>query len=183
MHRELEEWLSIKKLPIEIACSFIGPRLHSHHQLLETLSLADREQYRNLTDRLFHFTLDECHGMCVLKRQELAKLVADSILHRNGDAYDLDCFVIMPNHVHVIVQFRSEHGKSLVGQSWMRYSARRINPLINAKGAFWQPEPFDHIIRNAEQFRSLQDYIANNPMKAKLSPGEFLIWKRNDSSD
>ena len=84
----------------------------------------------------------------------------------------------MPNHVHAIVQFRTEAGKSIIGQSWTRFTARQINPLIGASGAFWQPEPFDHAIRSDEQFQYLQKYVANNPAKAKLRDGEFQLWQR-----
>ena len=178
MQRELEGWLSIKKYPIELAASSVGVKLPNHEQLLNTLAFTDRKQFRKLADQLFHGGLDECHGKCVLKRLELAEIVAEAILHQNDQAYDLDCFVIMPNHVHAIVQFRSESGKSIVGQSWMRYTARRINAVIGESGAFWQPEPFDHVIRSAEQFVYLQKYVANNPTKAKLRVGEFLLWQR-----
>ncbi len=41
----------------------------------------------------------------------------------------------------------------------------------------WQPEPFDHIIRSADQFRYLRGYIADNPKKANLPIGEYLYWQ------
>ena len=178
MQRELEEWLSNKKLPIELAVSTVGVKLSNHEQLLNTLTFTDRKQFRKLADRLFHHALDECHGSCVLKRRELASIVANSILHQDNDAYDLDCFVVMPNHVHAIVQFRGDNGKSIVGQSWMRYTARLINPKIGESGAFWAPEPFDHIIRSTEQFVYLRNYVASNPFKANLQSGEYLFWRR-----
>jgi hypothetical protein len=45
-------------------------------------------------------------------------------------------------------------------------------------GPFWQSEPFYHLVRSAEQFEYLQRYIAENPSKANLKPGEFLYWTR-----
>ena len=178
MQRELEEWLSIKKYPIELAASSVGVKLPNHEKLLDALTVIDRRQFRKLANQLFHGGLDECRGKCVLKHQELATIVAEAILHQDNQEYDLDCFLIMPNHVHAIVQFRTQSGKSIVGQSWMRYTGRRINPQIGETGAFWQSEPFDHVIRSAEQFVYLQKYIANNPAKAKLRSGEFLLWQR-----
>jgi len=180
MQSELEEWLATKKLPVELAASTFVVKLPNHEQLLDTLSVTDRRQFRKLADQLFHVGLDECHGKCELKRPELACIVANAIMHQDGTAYDLDCFVVMPNHVHAIVQFRSDNGKSIVGQSWMRYTARKINPQIGESGAFWQAEPFDHIIRSAEQFVYLQEYVANNPTKAKLRIGEYLLWQRKE---
>ena len=97
----------------------------------------------------------------------------------NGNKYDLDSFVIMPNHVHAIVQFRAGAALDTISQTWMRYTARQINFEANRSGRFWQPEPFDHIIRNEKQFRYLQTYIADNPRKANLSDGKFLYWQRD----
>lgn len=180
MKRELEEWLRIKKLPIEVASSMFEAKLANHEQLLDTLAITDRKLFRKLTDQMFHGALDECHGKCVLKRADLSTIVANAIVYQDLAAYDLDCFVVMPNHVHAIVQFRADCGKQIIGQSWMRYSARQINPLIGETGAFWQPEPFDHVIRSPEQFIYLRNYVANNPQKAKLRTGEFLLWERTE---
>ncbi len=178
MQRELEGWLSAKQLPLELAVSTLGVKLPNHEQLLNSLSQIDRTYFRKLADRLFHGALDECHGKCLLQRQELAKLVAEAVLHHAEELYDLDCFVVMPNHVHVIVQFHTEKAKSIVGQSWMRYTARQINLKISESGAFWQAEPFDHVIRSAEQFIYLQSYVAKNPIKARLRRGEYFLWQR-----
>ncbi len=52
--------------------------------------------------------------------------------------------------------------------------------LIKEAGAFWQPEPFDHIIRSSEQFLYLEDYIADNPRKANLKEGEYLYSERSN---
>jgi putative transposase len=82
----------------------------------------------------------------------------------------------MPNHVHAIVQFRNGFDLSIVGQSWMRYTARQINPKIGSSGAFWEAEPFDHLLRTEEQFIWTQEYVAQNPRKSKLREGEYLLW-------
>ncbi|MCY2985985.1 MAG: transposase [Planctomycetota bacterium] len=178
MQRELEGWLAIKQLPLEIAASTMGVKHSSHEMLLNRLSQMDRVHFRKVADRLFHGALDECHGRCLLRRQELANIVAEAILHHADELYDLDCFVVMPNHVHVMVQFRTEKAKSIVGQSWLRYTARQINLKTSETGAFWQAEPFDHVIRNAEQFNYLRSYVAKNPIKASLRSGEYLLWQR-----
>jgi hypothetical protein len=74
------------------------------------------------------------------------------------------------NRCHVRVDLR------IVGQSWMRYSARLIHARNGGTGGLWQPEPFDHIVRSSEQFAYMQQYIASNPEKACLRRGEFIYW-------
>jgi len=88
------------------------------------------------------------------------------------------CAVSLCVHVHVLVQFRPGYDLATIIQSWMRYTARVINAQIGRTGVLWQPEPFDHIIRSAEQFEYLHRYIAENPKKATLEMGQSLYWQR-----
>jgi len=103
-------------------------------------------------------------------------MVGDALLYFHGDRYDLDCFVVMPNHVHLMVQFRASTTLSAQTDRWLRYTARKINQRLNRQGPFWQSEPFDHLVRSATQFEYLRRYIRENPNKANLQPGEYLYW-------
>lgn len=176
--RELEEWLAVRGLPLALAESTVHRQVQNHDALLNELNAVESREFKRLADRIFHRSLDECHGACVLRRGELAKIVADAVLFYEDTKYDLDRFIVMPNHVHAIVQFRLGANLDLVSQSWMRFTGRKINAATGGSGAFWQPEPFDHIIRSPEQFEYLQRYIADNPKKANLRPGQFLYWER-----
>lgn len=48
--------------------------------------------------------LDEGHGTCLLRKKDCAAHIVDSIPFFEGDRYELGCYVVMPNHVHVIVR-------------------------------------------------------------------------------
>ena len=172
---ELEMWLAERNLPTLLAQSVVGTTLPEHDAWLNQLTAQERAQFKQLSDRAFHRSLDECHGACLLKRPDLAKIVGDAIWFYDDDKYDLDRFIVMPNHVHAIVQFRAGFSLKTVSQSWMRYTARKINLAVDREGVFWQPEPFDHIIRSADQFTYLQNYIEENPIKANLAKGESLF--------
>jgi hypothetical protein len=58
----------------------------------------------------------------------------------------------------------------------LRFTGREINKLKGRKGRVWQPEPFDHVVRNEKQFEYLQSYVTDNPRKARLKPNEYLLW-------
>jgi len=166
--RELEHWLKANDLPVELAESTAVTKSQRHEELLGALNSTQRRQFKKFSSQVFHRSLDQCHGKCLLKRPKLAEIVGNALKHYDDDKYDLDRFVVMPNHVHAIVQFRAGATLSVVSQSWLRYTAREINAAVGESGAFWQPEPFDHIIRSAEQFEYLQGYIFDNPKKANL---------------
>lgn len=176
--RELVDWLRRMGLPTGLAIATANGHRERRNLLLKRLPENHRIEFQRLADRFWHQSLDECHGQCHLKKRKLAKTVADAIRYFDGMKYDLDRLVVMPNHVHALVQFRKHVSPSLIGQSWMRYTARKINKALGTKGNFWQPEPFDHIVRNENQFAYLQGYIADNPRKASLRDGEFLYWER-----
>jgi REP element-mobilizing transposase RayT len=178
-YQTIREWLAIRKLPLELAESILGNKNASYHEHLRQLTPVELKEFRKLSAQLFQHSLDDCHGECLLRDLQLAKLVADSIRKFDGERYDLDSLVIMPNHVHTIAQFRSGFDLSEVSQGWMRFSARRINRQLGRKGAFWQPECFDHLIRSDKQFEYLRRYIYENPRKANLPAGQFFYWSRD----
>lgn len=125
----------------------------------------------------WNFHLDACHGECLLRQPSNAAEVSKSILQFNAERYDVERFVVMPNHVHVLIQMRVGIELRKIFREIQRFSAREINRLMSRTGDLWQGEPFDHIVRSEAQFRHLQHYIFDNPQRAKLRPGEYLYWE------
>jgi putative transposase len=113
--------------------------------------------------------LDQCYGQCVLARQELADIVANSLLYFDNDRYLLTDYVVMPNHVHIIAAFPSEDAMLEQCESWKHFTATKINRILGRKGRFWQQDGFDHLVRSLEQFDYLRRYIADNPKRAGIS--------------
>lgn len=116
--------------------------------------------------------LDRGIGACWLRQPEVARVVEDALLHFDGERYRLHGWVIMPNHVHVVVTPQSGRTLSSIIHSWKSFSANSINRLINRRGAFWAEEYFDRAIRNEEHFLKTLAYIAGNPVKAGLCHSE-----------
>lgn len=167
-HNEIASWLTEhgfeSRTVDDVLCDpTIAPRL--------------KQDLQRFKCRRWHGHLDDCHGKCPLRDPKLASEVSESMLHFNATRYDLERFVIMPNHAHVLIQMRPGFELRRQFSSIMRFSGRRINKLTGRAGAFWQSEPFDHIVRSLEQFQYLQRYIFDNPTKANLRKGESLFWK------
>jgi REP element-mobilizing transposase RayT len=81
--------------------------------------------------------------------------------------YVLHAYVIMPNHVHVLLDPIVPLKKLTSGIKGV--SARDANARLGRTGKpFWQDESFDHWIRGPGQFARIQNYIENNPVKAHL---------------
>ncbi len=117
--------------------------------------------------------LDKGWGACVLSRTELSKIVADSLMHFDGDRYHMGDFVVMPNHVHLLVCLINETDILDQCYSWKKFTAGKINKALGSSGRFWQEESFDHLVRSPEQFGAIQHYIADNPKH--LHEGEYYL--------
>ncbi|MFZ2632555.1 MAG: transposase [Desulfosalsimonadaceae bacterium] len=103
-----------------------------------------------------------------LLKSILASLVEESLWFGHGQRYALEAYVIMPDHVHLLIQPINDWGLSKILQGLKGFTAREINKVLGRKGSFWQDENFDHLIRNARDWLDKFDYIHNNPVKAGL---------------
>ncbi len=112
--------------------------------------------------------LDQGAGRCILRKTNLAHVVANSILHFHEIRYWVHAWVVMPNHVHVLLTLRPEITLWKAIHSWKSYSAHKINKTLGQSGAVWHADYFDRYIRNEEHFSSALNYIEENPVKAGL---------------
>jgi carbamoylphosphate synthase large subunit/REP element-mobilizing transposase RayT len=119
--------------------------------------------------------LDDGHGSCLLRDRHTAEIVAKTIRQFDGERYFVDSFVVMPNHVHVLVQPKAQHNLSEILHSWKSFSAKEINQALKRKGPVWMDENYDHIVRDYSELCRQREYIRNNPVKAKLSDTEFIL--------
>ena len=122
--------------------------------------------------------LDQGIGCCSLRIGSARTQVTGAIHFFDGQRYEVDCYVVMPNHVHVIVRPFDEHPLERILQSWKRYSAREINALLGQDGQFWQEESYDQIVRDEAHLFHCVQYIGTNPTRAGLSVDEFTRWIR-----
>ena len=104
--------------------------------------------------------------------------VASSLQHDDGKAFELGDWVIMPNHVHVLLKPLIEVPISKLLGPVKGASARRINERLGCGGALWMDESFDHIVRGMDSLRKFQKHIAENPAKAGLKPESFSYEQR-----
>ena len=113
--------------------------------------------------------LEAGYGSCILKRDDCLSEVVNAFLHFDGIRYDLDSYVIMPNHVHLIVTPINGYTLAQITHSWKSYTANTINRIMNQSGQLWRHESYDHIIRNEEALDAIRNYIKLNPVKARIN--------------
>ncbi|WP_395739948.1 transposase [Prosthecobacter sp.] len=122
--------------------------------------------------------LDAGYGECVLRDERCQKEVAERLLFRHGQDYDLGDWVVMPNHVHVLLQPLGNVSLEEIMRPIKGVSARNINRMLERSGAMWMQESFSHIVRSLEQLKKFQRYIQMNPEKAGLPATDFSYEQR-----
>jgi putative transposase len=141
---------------------------------------------------------------CTADREHLFGEITNAIMHLNefGNIVaacwdDLpahypnmrpDAFVIMPNHVHMVINLvdgnpmipisgmavvetglkpvstTRYHGLSEIVRAFKSFSSRRINEYRKTSGTrIWQPRYHDRIVRNERELHRIRRYILNNP--------------------
>lgn len=110
--------------------------------------------------------LDAGHGRCLLRQAEIADLVERALLHFDGERYRLLAWVVMPNHVHVLVQPGVPLAELL--HTWKSFTGKAVNRLLGDAGTVWQPDYFDRFIRDESHLAAATAYVENNPVKAGL---------------
>ena len=134
--------------------------------------------------RIEHY-LDAGAGECWLGQVAVAEIVKNALLHYDGERYQLVAWVIMPNHVHLLlIPSPGVHLPEIL-HSIKSYSAQKANEFLGRTGAFWQRESFDRYIRNERHFRNVIKYIEENPVKARLckTPGEWAFGSAYNGTD
>ncbi|MBI2481167.1 MAG: hypothetical protein HYV60_21775 [Planctomycetia bacterium] len=147
---------------------------------LDQLSPQDRRDFNIEFNRRREEFLDTSHGQCLLKRPELSAIVAESLLHFDGERYRMGDFIVMPNHVHLLCAFADAAAMRKQFDSWQHYTAVQINRSVGQQGKVWQGDPFDHLVRSPGQYDYLRQYIKDNPRKARLSSGQYHYRRYKD---
>jgi REP element-mobilizing transposase RayT len=79
----------------------------------------------------------------------------------------------MPNQMHVVFSPLPEPNGPFLAMSTIMHSlkgitSREANKALSRRGAFWQHESYDHVVRNDAELRRVIAYVLDNPVAAGL---------------
>lgn len=159
----LDDWSAIQFITYRLEDSLPA---HVAHRLADELDPehGDARYYRRV-----EAWLDAGHGSCLLRRAEIAATVRDSWLFNDGKRYHLHAWVVMPNHVHVLVQMAENVSLGGVVHDWKSFTSHAINRTTGRQGALWQRDYWDRFMRSEQHFEETLAYILSNPVKAGLA--------------
>jgi len=88
-------------------------------------------------------------------------------LHEPGDVISL-AWVVMPDHLHWLIQLNDRWSLSTVVKTLKAHSARAINRHLCQHGSLWQRAYYDRAARKDADVRQIARYIVANPLRAGL---------------
>jgi putative transposase len=139
------------------------------HEAFQKLPFAEQLRFQKYFNRQVQSCLDRGLGQCHLRTPECIAAVRARLLCDDAKRYHMGDFVIMPNHVHLMVTPAPGNELEMVLKQLKGASAVRCNRLLGRAGTFWQADSYDHIVRSLEQLQQYREYIADNPAKAGLT--------------
>lgn len=88
-----------------------------------------------------------------------------AIQHFEKQRYRIAAYVVMDDHVHVLLLPLGPSELHQIVHSWKSFSALRLVREWGRTRPIWQREYFDRIVRNDEEFEQKEQYILGNPFK------------------
>jgi putative transposase len=152
---------------------------HENEEVISQIRLSDKSDYQKLElideqqrryfgkfDKYLDSVVDGNHW---LKQPEIAKVIMDAIHFRDGKQYELICYTVMSNHIHIVFTVLNENiNLYTILQRLKQFTATESNKLLNRRGAFWQEESYDRIVRDGKELKRIIMYVLNNPVKIGL---------------
>ncbi|MFN8635366.1 MAG: transposase [Chloroflexota bacterium] len=149
---------------------------------LQAAQLGDRERSRRpslatLERQRIEDYLNRGIGPIWLGDPRIGSLVEAAFLFFDGSRYRLHAWVVMPNHVHIVLTPDADISMTRIVSSWKSFTATRANELLGRTGAFWQADYFDRFIRDEAHFLAAVSYVEQNPVVGGLcaAPEEWAF--------
>jgi len=123
--------------------------------------------------RAAYFVSTQTAGRKPLFRHERwARLMMDTLLHYGESAYTLHAFVVMPDHLHLLLTPSESLEKSVqMIKGGFSFRARKA---FDWHDEIWQTGFTDHRIRDEEDWSHHLGYIRSNPREAHIADDPTL---------
>lgn len=102
----------------------------------------------------------------LFQREPWARLLIDTLYHYRGAAYLLHEFVIMPDHIHVLLTPKTSLEKAV--QFIKGGFSYRAKKELGSSMEIWQKGFSDHRIRDAGDYFQHVSYVRENPVRKHL---------------
>jgi len=133
------------------------------------MELKRKPKHYYVENAIYFITTHTFNFEPIFSDPKLAEILYNKILEYKGLLeYNLHSFVIMPHHLHIMLDLPSKTNISYIMFRLKGSSSREINKLRGVKSPIWQDRFYDHMIRDERDYVKHMDYIHFNPVKHGL---------------
>jgi REP element-mobilizing transposase RayT len=143
-------------------------------QMNRALTASEEKRLDVLFSERVEKYLDKGRGACWMREDEVAAIVQNVLQKFDDVRYRLHAWCIMPNHVHAILRPHPDLELPDILHSWKSFSSKQANRALGRTGKFWQPEYYDHLIRDEDDFARQVEYVLSNPSAAGLEKWKWV---------
>ncbi len=105
----------------------------------------------------------------LFQRTEMADLlVATLFRYRDAGEFLLHEFVVMPNHIHLLLSVDDDHAVGRVVQLIKGGFSFAMGKAGLKLKAAWQPSYYEHRVRDITEYERMRAYIHDNPVRRGL---------------
>jgi putative transposase len=125
---------------------------------------------------MYFITASTYEKQCLLQSEKMATLLIDVLFHyQRMEKYLLHEFVIMPNHIHLLITPAPNTTIEKTIQFIKGGFSYRVRKELGFVMEIWQTSFYDHRVRDADEYVRFRRYVHMNPVKRGLStaPDEF----------
>jgi putative transposase len=105
--------------------------------------------------------------------------IATLFHHRDKNRFQLHAFVVMPDHIHVLITPATNESTA----KCIQYLKGGYSFAARKQGEIWHSGYHEHRIRDANDFISQSRYIANNPARKQLADHAYVHTRFLDRLD
>jgi putative transposase len=114
----------------------------------------------------YMITTETWQRRALFRNERWAKLLVDTLYHYRGSAYLLHEFVIMPDHIHILITPITSLEKAV--QFIKGGFSYRAKKELSSNMELWQKGFRDQRIRDAADYDVHLNYIHQNPVRKRL---------------
>ena len=126
--------------------------------------------------RTYFLTANSWGGRSIFQSERSASLLIETLFdYRAKSKYELHEFVVMPNHIHLLLtpspDLTLERVMQFIKGGYSHRAGQQLGPSLG----IWARGYVDHRIRDEQDYRSHREYIHQNPVRKGLasSPEQF----------
>ena len=164
-------------LPHHIIEEFLADRAVMREEL-KVIGNKSRKFYEELREHKMESWLNNGHGNCILGNANVRQIVVGALRHYNFKEYLLHSFIIMPNHLHILLSPLTEKPINTVIGRIKGFTSFKIKKLLGIDSEIWQQGMFDRIVRSDDEFKKYVDYIRNNPKN--ILPDRYTLYMQKE---